>query len=157
MYEEPYAKLEYSNGYYMLPSGVKLIATYQNSGRFKVVETKTPAGHVGNWEAEINVYDKSQWEFTGDNAVLNEPSSFTVKKVGEDGEPLAGAVFEILDSSIIPPSVPFSPVCQYSNLTPFIGFFVSAAIFFSVNSFFVLLISASYSASPSILPSESTT
>lgn len=116
MYEEPYAKLEYSNGYYMLPSGVKLIATYQNSGRFKVVETKTPAGHVGNWEAKINVYDKSQWEFTGDNAVLNEPSSFTVKKVGEDGEPLAGAVFEIWDSSIIPPSDTPSTDDMYAGL-----------------------------------------
>lgn len=116
MYEEPYAKLEYSNGYYILPSGVKLIATYQNSGRFKVVETKTPAGHVGNWEAEINVYDKSQWEFTGDNAVLNEPSSFTVKKVGEDGEPLAGAVFEIWDSSIIPPSDTPSTDDMYAGL-----------------------------------------
>lgn len=104
MYEEPYATLEYRNGKYRMPNDKDLIATYQNSGRFKVVETKTPAGHVGNWEAEINVYDKSQWEFTGDNAVLNEPSSFTVKKVGEDGEPLAGAVFEIWDSSIIPPS-----------------------------------------------------
>lgn len=104
MYEEPYATLEYRNGKYRMPNDKDLIATYQNSGRFKVVETKTPAGHVGNWEAEINVYDKSKWEFTGDNAVLNEPSSFTVKKVGEDGEPLAGAVFEIWDSSIIPPS-----------------------------------------------------
>lgn len=72
--------------------------TDDNTGRFKVVETKTPEGYTGEWQKEINLMDGAQeYQFTVENKPVVYPKGqILVKKTDSlTGEILNDAEFTI--------------------------------------------------------------
>jgi len=76
----------------------RLIRTASNGGKFKAVETATPAGYIGSWSQEFVVEDSEAGE-TREltlNAVNATPRGIiTICKKNEIGGFLSGGVFEI--------------------------------------------------------------
>lgn len=74
----------------------KLTRSSVNGGKYKVVETKVPPGHIGSWEQEVLVPETDgvvDIRFHVENKMSK--GTFTIHKESEDGEPLAEAVYEI--------------------------------------------------------------
>lgn len=67
--------------------------TDTNQGKFKIVETVTPWGHVGSWSKEIVVGTNATETYTATNPM--GMGTITVLKKGKHEEVLAGAVYSI--------------------------------------------------------------
>lgn len=67
--------------------------TDTNLGKFKIVETVTPWGHVGSWSKEILIGTDSDLELEATNPM--GMGTITVLKKGKHEEALAGAVYSI--------------------------------------------------------------
>lgn len=64
-------------------------------GKFKVVETKNPAGYTGTWEHEFVAKDEGVVTLTLDATNARKTGQITITKTGENNKKLSGAVFEI--------------------------------------------------------------
>lgn len=64
-----------------------------NQGKFKIVETVTPWGHVGSWSKEIVVGTEAELEFEATNPM--GMGTITILKKGKHNEVLSGAVYSI--------------------------------------------------------------
>jgi uncharacterized repeat protein (TIGR02543 family) len=93
-FKNPWGTLIYKNGYYV---NQKLLeATEQNEGRFLIRETKALDGYTADWEAEINIYEQENWEFTGNDAVFNTKNELVITKIDEETrKTLPGVTFDI--------------------------------------------------------------
>ena len=67
--------------------------TDSNQGKFKIVETVTPWGHVGSWSKEVVVGTNATETYTATNPM--GMGTITVLKKGNHKEVLAGAVYSI--------------------------------------------------------------
>ena len=67
--------------------------TDTNLGKFKIVETVTPWGHIGSWSKEILIGTVAELEVEAANPMGT--GTITVIKNGTHGEVLAGAVYSI--------------------------------------------------------------
>ena len=67
--------------------------TDTNQGKFKIVETVTPWGHVGSWSKEVVVGTNATETYTATNPI--GMGTITVLKKGKHEEVLAGAVYSI--------------------------------------------------------------
>ena len=67
--------------------------TDTNQGKFKIVETVTPWGHVGSWSKEVVVGTNATETYTATNPM--GMGTITVLKKGKHEEVLAGAVYSI--------------------------------------------------------------
>lgn len=67
--------------------------TDSNHGKFKIVETVTPWGHVGSWSKEVVVGTNATETYTATNPM--GMGTITVLKKGKHEEVLAGAVYSI--------------------------------------------------------------
>ena len=67
-------------------------------GNYTLTETKAPAGYTGDSTPKSFTIDKDgdQADFTGGEAIQNDPQEFALKKITEEnGEPLSGAKFNL--------------------------------------------------------------
>ena len=72
-----------------------LHAEDSEGGKFKVVETKNPAGYTGTWEHEFVAKDEGVVTLTLDATNARKTGQITITKTGENNKKLSGAVFEI--------------------------------------------------------------
>lgn len=72
-----------------------LPAEDSEGGKFKVVETKNPAGYTGTWEHEFVAKDEGVVTLTLDATNARKTGQITITKTGENNKKLSGAVFEI--------------------------------------------------------------
>lgn len=72
-----------------------LHAEDSEGGKFKVVETKNPAGYTGTWEHEFVAKDECVVTLTLDATNARKTGQITITKTGENNKKLSGAVFEI--------------------------------------------------------------
>lgn len=74
---------------------IGLHAEDTENGKFKVVETKNPAGYTGGWEKEFTATDEGVVTLTLDVTNTRKTGQITITKTGENNKKLAGAVFDI--------------------------------------------------------------
>ena len=67
--------------------------TDTNQGKFKIVETVTPWGHVGSWSKEVVVGNNATETYEATNPMGT--GTITVLKKGKHNEVLSGAVYSI--------------------------------------------------------------
>lgn len=67
--------------------------TDQNAGKFKIVETKTPSGHIGSWSKEFQIGAAADLTLNATNPM--GMGTITVYKKSKGDELLAGAKFSI--------------------------------------------------------------
>lgn len=72
---------------------LNLRKTDTNQGKFKIVETVTPWGHVGSWSKEVVVGNNATETYEATNPMGT--GTITVLKKGKHGEVLSGAVYSI--------------------------------------------------------------
>ena len=72
-----------------------LHAEDSEGGKFKVVETKNPAGYTGTWEHEFTAEKEGVVTLTLDATNARKTGQITITKTGENNKKLSGAVFEI--------------------------------------------------------------
>jgi len=72
---------------------LNLRKTDTNQGKFKIVETVTPWGHVGGWSKEVVVGNNATETYEATNPMGT--GTITVLKKGKHGEVLSGAVYSI--------------------------------------------------------------
>ncbi|WP_302192376.1 SpaA isopeptide-forming pilin-related protein [uncultured Ruminococcus sp.] len=91
---EPYTKAVWQDDYkeYM---ALNLSEADTENGKFKVVETKNPAGYTGSWEKEFTATDEGVVTLTLDVTNTRKTGQITITKTGENNKKLAGAVFDI--------------------------------------------------------------
>ena len=91
-YKDPVGKMQYSKDRedYIIKN---LKKTDTNQGKFKIVETVTPWGHVGSWSKEVVVGTNATETYTATNPM--GMGTITVLKKGKHEEVLAGAVYSI--------------------------------------------------------------
>lgn len=74
---------------------LNLHAEDTENGKFKVVETKNPAGYTGSWEKEFTATDEGVVTLTLDVTNTRKTGQITITKTDENNKKLAGAVFDI--------------------------------------------------------------
>ena len=74
---------------------LNLHAEDTENGKFKVVETKNPAGYIGSWEKEFTATDEGVVTLTLDVTNTRKTGQITITKTDENNKKLAGAVFDI--------------------------------------------------------------
>lgn len=91
---EPYTKAVWQDDYkeYM---ALNLSEADTENGKFKVVETKNPAGYTGSWEKEFTATDEGVVTLTLDVTNTRKTGQITITKTDENNKKLAGAVFDI--------------------------------------------------------------
>lgn len=91
-YKDPVGKMQYSKDRedYIIKN---LKKTDTNQGKFKIVETVTPWGHVGSWSKEVVVGTNATETYTATNPM--GMGTITVLKKGKHEEVLAGAIYSI--------------------------------------------------------------
>lgn len=91
---EPYTKATWQDDYkeYM---ALNLSEADTENGKFKVVETKNPAGYTGSWEKEFTATEEGVVTLTLDVTNTRKTGQITITKTGENNTKLAGAVFDI--------------------------------------------------------------
>ena len=72
---------------------LNLRKTDTNQGKFKIVETVTPWGHIGSWSKEVVVGNNATETYEATNPMGT--GTITVLKKGKHGEVLSGAVYSI--------------------------------------------------------------
>lgn len=80
---------------YDLYKALNLKETDSEGGKFKVVETKNPAGYTGTWEHEFTAEKEGVVTLTLDATNARKTGQITITKTGENNKKLSGAVFEI--------------------------------------------------------------
>ena len=78
-----------------LYKALNLKETDSEGGKFKVVETKNPAGYTGTWEHEFTAEKEGVVTLTLDATNARKTGQITITKTGENNKKLSGAVFEI--------------------------------------------------------------
>lgn len=78
-----------------LYKALNLKETDSEGGKFKVVETKNPAGYTGTWEHEFTAEKEGVVTLTLDATNARKTGQITITKTGENNKKLFGAVFEI--------------------------------------------------------------
>lgn len=78
-----------------LYKALNLKETDSEGGKFKVVETKNPAGYTGTWEHEFTAEKEGVATLTLDATNARKTGQITITKTGENNKKLSGAVFEI--------------------------------------------------------------
>lgn len=91
---EPYTKAEWKDEYQAYRA-LNLHAEDTENGKFKVVETKNPAGYSGSWEKEFSATEEGVVTLTLDVTNTRKTGQITITKTGENNKKLAGAVFDI--------------------------------------------------------------
>ena len=89
-----YTKAEWKDEYKAYRA-LNLHAEDSEGGKFKVVETKNPAGYTGTWEHEFVAKDEGVVTLTLDATNARKTGQITITKTGENNKKLSGAVFEI--------------------------------------------------------------
>ena len=89
-----YTKAEWKDGYKAYRA-LNLHAEDSEGGKFKVVETKNPAGYTGTWEHEFTAEKEGVVTLTLDATNARKTGQITITKTGENNKKLSGAVFEI--------------------------------------------------------------
>lgn len=74
---------------------LNLHAEDTENDKFKVVETKNPAGYTGSWEKEFTATDEGVVTLTLDVTNTRKTGQITITKTDENNKKLAGAVFDI--------------------------------------------------------------
>lgn len=87
-----YTKAEWE---YKAYRALNLHAEDSEGGKFKVVETKNPAGYTGTWEHEFTAEKEGVVTLTLDATNARKTGQITITKTGENNKKLSGAVFEI--------------------------------------------------------------
>ena len=89
-----YTKAEWKDEYKAYRA-LNLHAEDSEGGKFKVVETKNPAGYTGTWEHEFTAEKEGVVTLTLDATNARKTGQITITKTGENNKKLSGAVFEI--------------------------------------------------------------
>lgn len=89
-----YTKAEWKDEYKAYQA-LNLHAEDSEGGKFKVVETKNPAGYTGTWEHEFTAEKEGVVTLTLDATNARKTGQITITKTGENNKKLSGAVFEI--------------------------------------------------------------
>lgn len=89
-----YTKAEWKDKYKAYQA-LNLHAEDSEGGKFKVVETKNPAGYTGTWEHEFTAEKEGVVTLTLDATNARKTGQITITKTGENNKKLSGAVFEI--------------------------------------------------------------
>ncbi len=89
-----YTKAEWKDEYKAYRA-LNLHAEDSEGGKFKVVETKNPAGYTGTWEQEFTAEKEGVVTLTLDVTNARKTGQITITKTGENNKKLSGAVFEI--------------------------------------------------------------
>ena len=79
-----------------------ILDTDSENGKFRVVETKNPAGYAGSWEQEFSIDKEGMQTIHLEAENTRKTGSLKIKKTEENsGKALSGATYQVIASGAI--------------------------------------------------------